>query len=138
MPSSLGFCCLCSCPCLLPSGYLWCLLVLLFLTVACPSCKPVCKYYWETNSLWEEFGYVELWHRVSSRMQTETRKILSPAVPCFLWPDDSGQVPFRPGIRAELMVLPMSALPGDQISPGSIWTWGAVEQNQLWAQKEKQ
>ena len=22
MPSSLGFCCLCSCPCLLPSGYL--------------------------------------------------------------------------------------------------------------------
>ena len=42
---------------------------MLSLTVACPSCKPVCQYSWETSSLWEEFGYGELWHRVTSGVQ---------------------------------------------------------------------
>jgi hypothetical protein len=42
--SSFGFCCLCSCPCFSPSGYMWCLLVLLSLTVACPSCKSVSSF----------------------------------------------------------------------------------------------
>ena len=60
-------------------------LVLLCLTVACPSCKPVCQYSWETSSLWYDFGYGELWHRVSSGMQTDIWRILSLAVPWFLW-----------------------------------------------------
>jgi hypothetical protein len=51
----LGFRCLYSCACLLPSGFLWCYLVLLSLTVAFLSCKPVCQYSWETSSLWKEF-----------------------------------------------------------------------------------
>jgi hypothetical protein len=50
MPSSLGFRCLCSCSCLSPSFYLWCYLVLLSLTMAHPSCKPVCQHSWETSS----------------------------------------------------------------------------------------
>ena len=41
MPSSLGFCCLGSCTCLLPSGYFWCQLVLWSLTGACPSYGPI-------------------------------------------------------------------------------------------------
>jgi hypothetical protein len=41
-------------------------------SVACPFCKPVCQYYWETSSLWEEFGYGELWHKVISGVYTET------------------------------------------------------------------
>jgi hypothetical protein len=93
MPSSLGFCCLCSCACLLPSDYLWCYLVLLSLTVACLSCKPVGQYSWETSSLWEEFRCGELWYRVSSGVQKETRRILFPTDPWFLCPEGSGWVP---------------------------------------------
>ena len=55
---------------------IWCLLVLLSLTVACASCKPMCQYSWETSALCEEFVYGELWHKVSSRLQTETGRIL--------------------------------------------------------------
>jgi hypothetical protein len=86
MPSNLGFCCLCSCACLSPSGYLWFWLVLLSLTVAYLSCNPVCQYSWETSSLQEDFRYGELWYRVSSGVQTETRRVLSPADPWFLCP----------------------------------------------------
>jgi hypothetical protein len=130
MPSSLGFCCLCSCPCLEPSGYLWCYLVL-SLTVTFPSCKPDS---WETSSLWEEFGYEELWHRVSSGVQTETGRILSQPVPWFLCPDGSRKVSLGPGIWAEVVFLPVltgvSALWGDQLTP-SIWVWRAVAQGQF-------
>ena len=107
MPNSLGFCFLCSCTCLLPSGYLWCYLVLLSLTVAFPSCKLLCQYSWEISSLWEKFGHEELWYRVSSGLQTEIRWILSPAVPWFLCPDDSELVLLAPGIWVEVVVLPV-------------------------------
>jgi hypothetical protein len=80
-------------PCLLPSGYQWYYLVLLSLTVACPSYKPVCQPSWETNPFWAELGYGELWHRVSSRVQTETRWILFLAFPRFLCPDGPRWVP---------------------------------------------
>ena len=98
MPNSLGFCCLCSCPSLSPSAYLWCYLVLLSQTVSYASRKPVCQYSWETCSLWEEFRYGELWYRMSSGAQTETRRILSQSAPWFLCPDGSGWVPLGPGI----------------------------------------
>lgn len=41
VPSGIVFCCICSCTCtcLLPFAYLWCFLVLLPLTGACPSCE---------------------------------------------------------------------------------------------------
>jgi hypothetical protein len=29
-------------------------------------CKPVCQNSWETSSFWEEFGYGDLWYKVSS------------------------------------------------------------------------
>jgi hypothetical protein len=126
IPSSLGFCCLCSCFCLSPSGYLLCYLVLLSLTVACPSCKPVCQ----TSSLQVEFVYKELWRRVISRVQTETRRILSPAVPWFLCHVGPGRVPLGPGIWAEVVVIPVltgvSALLGDQLFPKGIWVWSPV------------
>jgi hypothetical protein len=51
---------------------IWCLLVLLSLTVACASCKPMCQYSWETSSFLDEFGYGELWHKISSGVQMET------------------------------------------------------------------
>jgi hypothetical protein len=35
-------------------------------TVACPSWNPFCQYSWVISSLWKEFEYGELWHRVSS------------------------------------------------------------------------
>jgi hypothetical protein len=41
LPSQIGFCCLCSYACLLPSDYLFCHLASLFLTGACPFCDPV-------------------------------------------------------------------------------------------------
>jgi hypothetical protein len=43
------------------------------------------------------------------------------------------QVPFGPGIWAEVMVLPLltgvSTLLADQVSPNSIWVWSAVAQD---------
>jgi hypothetical protein len=39
--ANLGFCCLCSYACLLPSDNLKCYLLFLYLTGACPSCNPV-------------------------------------------------------------------------------------------------
>jgi hypothetical protein len=88
----------------------------------------VCQHSWQTFSLWAEFRYEELWHRVNSRAQTETGKILSLVVPWFLCPDGSGQVPLGPGILAEVVVLPvfsgMSALLGDlwhRINSGHRW-----------------
>ena len=38
--------------------------------------KHLCQYSWKTSSLQEEFRYGELWYRVSSGVQTETRRIL--------------------------------------------------------------
>jgi hypothetical protein len=38
----------------------------LSLTLACPSCQPVCQSFWETVSLQEEFRYGELCYRVIS------------------------------------------------------------------------
>jgi hypothetical protein len=42
MPSNLGFCCLCSYACLMPSDCLQYYLPLLYLTEACPSCDTDC------------------------------------------------------------------------------------------------
>ena len=113
------------------SGVSW----LLSLTVACPYCKPVCQYSWETSSLQEEFGYGELLHRVSSRVKIETGRILSTAVPWFLCHNGFGQVLLWPGILAEVVVSPVltgvSALLGEQIYSGSIWVWSIVAQDQL-------
>jgi hypothetical protein len=39
--------------------------------------SQVCQHSWETSSLLAGFGYEELWHRVSSGAQMETRRILS-------------------------------------------------------------
>jgi hypothetical protein len=40
LPSTIGFCNLCSCVCLTPSCYLCCYVTLLPLTGACPSLEP--------------------------------------------------------------------------------------------------
>ena len=72
---ALAFCCL------IISGVSWSYYLWLW---ACPSCKPLCQYSWEISSLWEEFVYEELCCRVSSGVQTETRRILSLAVPWSL------------------------------------------------------
>jgi hypothetical protein len=60
--------------------------------------NKLCQYSWETHSLWEDIRYGELWYRVSSGVQTETRRILSPADPWILYPDGSVRVPLRPEI----------------------------------------
>jgi hypothetical protein len=97
------------------------------------------QYSWETTSLQEEFGFGELWHRVSSRVQTETGRILSQAIPCFPCPNGSRRVSLGPGIWAEVVVLlvftDMSALPGGQLSCQCL-VWRNVAQGQLWAQTE--
>ena len=56
------------------------------------------QHFWEISYVLGEFGYGELWYRVSSRVQTETRKILSPADPWFLCPNGSVRIPLGPGI----------------------------------------
>jgi hypothetical protein len=60
----------------------------------------------------------------------ETRRILSQAAPLVLCPEVSGG-----SLRAELVGLPgltgLSALLGDQLSPGSIWVWSAVAQQNM-------
>ena len=104
------------------SGFSWfcCLWVWLV-----PSYKPMCQHSWETSFPWEEFGYGELWHRVSSGVQMETWRILSPVIPWFLYPEGSGWALLGPGIWAEmvgLLVLPsVSALLGGQLSLSGTW-----------------
>ena len=77
--------------------------------------------------------YGELWHRVSSKVQTETGRILSLVVPWSLYPGDSGLVPLGSRIGAEKVVLPvltgMIALLRDKFSAGSIWVWSTVAQD---------
>ena len=84
MPSSLGFCCLSSCACLLPYGYLWCQLVLLFLTKVCMPVILGVSAPMETIFFCVGFGYGTLCHTVNSRVQMETRRILTPVSPQFL------------------------------------------------------
>jgi hypothetical protein len=97
--------------------------------MACSSCKLVCQNSWESSSFWDEFWYGELWHSVSTGVQTETRRVLSQAVPCFLC-DSSGRVSLGPGILTEVLVLHVliggSALLGDQVSPAGNWVWSAL------------
>jgi hypothetical protein len=50
----------------------------------------VCEYSWETSSLREKFRYGELWYSITSEVQPETRRILSPVDPWFLCSDGSG------------------------------------------------
>ena len=139
MPSSLVFCCLCSCPCLLPSGYLWSQLVLLSRSVSCSSCKPVCQYSGVTRYILEEFGYGELWHRVSSRVQMETRRILSWTVPQFLCPDGSGQVHLGQAFEKKWWSYLCSQVykhswETRSLSLNGIWVWCTETGDQLWAQ----
>jgi hypothetical protein len=60
------------------------------LTVACPSCTPVCQYSWETSSLLAVFVYVVLWYRMSSGRRQKLEGS-SPRPP--LCPEGSGSVP---------------------------------------------
>ena len=70
---------------------IWLSLVLADLAVSdcCLSILQAWQCSWETSSLSEEFGYGELWYRVSSEVQMETGRILFLAVPWFLFPDSS-------------------------------------------------
>jgi hypothetical protein len=84
-----------------------------------------------TNSIW-------VWSSVAQdllQVQMETGRILSQTAPQFLCPAALGG-----SLAAELMVLSaligLPALLGDILSPGSIWMWGAVAQDQLRAQME--
>ena len=74
---------------------------------------------------------ISLWYRVSSRLQSETRRKMFLAVPWFLCPEGSGRVPLRPAIWKEVMVLPVltGVLPflGDQLSGKHL-----SMQDQLW------
>jgi hypothetical protein len=65
MQINLNFCCFCFYASLLPSGYLYCYLPLLYLTRVCPSCDPgyvrtpqspavsVILWFWVFQSFWE-------------------------------------------------------------------------------------
>ena len=92
------------------------LAVLLSLTVAFPSYKPLCQYSWETSSLQEEFGYGALWHRISSGH----RQQLKGSCPRLLLGSCVMRVPGR-SLCAEVVVLPvltdLSTLLGDELSP---------------------
>jgi hypothetical protein len=61
-----------------------CISLPVFSFLAVSDCGLFLLQAWEARSLWEEFGYRELWHRTSFGVQTETRRILSLAVPWFL------------------------------------------------------
>ena len=91
-----------------------------------------------TPSLWEEFGYAGLWHWFSSGVQIETIRVLSPALPWFL--DGSERVSLMPGVRTEVVVLAVltgvSVFLGDQLSPGCIWVWSTMTQDQFQTQRE--
>ena len=134
MPSSRGFFCLCSCPCLLPSSYLWCQLVLLSLTVVFSSCEQ-CLYSLEMSSLQEEIGYGELWHKVSSRAQTRTGIILSLAVPCYLMLMALGKSHLDHEIEQKWWFYLCSQTCQHtwqtHFLPVVFWVWGAMAQDQL-------
>ena len=73
-------------------------------------------------------------------MQTESRRILSPAVPWILCPGGCGRMMLGPWIWREVVVLPVltgvSALLRDQLSPGTICICIAVAQDTPWEQTE--
>ena len=85
MLSSLGFYCSCSCPWLSQSGYIWCYLFLVSLTVTCPCFKPLCQYYWDTSSrVWSTMVQGQLWG--ADRNQKDP----VPSCSLFLCPGGSG------------------------------------------------
>jgi len=99
MPCSPGFCCLGSCACLSPSGCLWFNLVLLFLTVARPSCRPVCQEWCRPVFL---FCFSQLWEECSPFGGVVFRVYWSSGVPvvlCVSKPDRS--------LGREKLVLPV-------------------------------
>ena len=130
MASSLGFCFLCTCPFLSPYGFLWCYLVFLSLTMAFPSCKPVCQYSC-VSGIWLQRSMSQ----GQLLAQMETRRVLSQAAPWFLRPDDSRQVPWSRSCGLPVFTG-KSAVPRAQLSPSSIWVWSTVEQDQLPMQME--
>ena len=77
MLSSLGFCCSCSCPCFLPQ---------VLTGVAVSDCGLSLLQFCVSVLLGdqEKFGYGELWHRVSSVVQTQTGS--NPVPGCSLVP----------------------------------------------------
>jgi hypothetical protein len=105
-------------------------MVMLSFTMACSSCKPVCQHSWETSSLPVGFGYGELWHRVISRHRWKPevscpRLLLGSCVLKALGRSLGANVVFLPVLSG------VSALLGDQLSPGQIWVWRTVAQGQL-------
>ena len=132
--SPAGFCFLCSFPCLLPSCYLWYLLLLLVLTRVCSLCESVSlwsyvfQHSWETSSL----GRIGVWIVMTQgqlRGADRNRKnnvpgCVSLAAPWFLVPVASGQVLLGPGFGAVLVLSPMilgvSSLLWDKLSVSRI------------------
>ena len=106
-------------------------MVFLSLTVDCPSCKPVCQYYCEISSLWKEFGHEELWHRFCSGQRGKLEGLCPGLLPasCVLRILDSS-------LLEEVVVLTvltgLYALLGGLVSPGGIWVWSTVAQDQFW------
>lgn len=88
--------------------------------------SQMCQHSWETSSLWSLFGYGPVWHRFSSPMQMETRKILSQAAPWFLCTEVSGQVPL-------ISSGGLTQAHRHVHTPGRIWVWNTVAQDQLQA-----
>lgn len=70
------------------------------------------------------FGYRGLCDSLSSRVQMETRRLLSLAAVWFLCPVCSWSVPLWPGFRAKVVVSPVSlrviVILGDQLTLGRI------------------
>ena len=133
MPICLGFCCFCNCSCVFVS------LVLADLSVSdwglslMQACVSVLL---RGHSIDEEFLYGDHWHIPSSKVQTNSRRIMSPAIPWFLSPVGTGWVPRGPGISAEVEFLPeltgVMELQWDKLSYQQ--NFCTVAQNQLLVQ----
>jgi hypothetical protein len=98
MPRSLGFCWQGSCPCLLPSGYLWCSWSCCLWVELAPPAVLWASDLWFIRFpgrpilFWLYLG-IESYDTGSALVLTETKRILSQAVPLFLCPEGSRQVP---------------------------------------------
>lgn len=106
MPSSFGFCCSGSCAWLLSSGYLWCFVVLMSLTVAWPSCKTLCQCSYRLLFSHQDVG-TEICRTRSAMGADRNRKCPVPDFSCFLCPEASSLVAWsrRVGLACVLSCL---------------------------------
>jgi hypothetical protein len=100
--------------------------------VAVYLCSHFFLHSWETSFLFTEFGYGEMWHRIFSVCRQKLEASCHRLLFSFCVLKVSGRFLWTEVVILTVLIA-LSALLGDQISPGSIWLWSTVAQGQFLA-----